>query len=116
MKKLFIFVISLLTAFSVYANEIVSAVTISVSGNKNLQISVDGRDYNLNSNTGAGNKTIIAFSNLAMGQHALQVTRTDLITNRSDRISTTFNLRDGYDMLIKVNKENRALGKSGSDE
>lgn len=42
MKQLSIFLISQLTAFSVHAQQNVSSVTITVTGNKNLQISVDG--------------------------------------------------------------------------
>jgi hypothetical protein len=105
MKQVSIFLISFLTALSVHAHRDInaSAVTITVNGNKNLQISVDGRAYSLSNNTGAGNKTTIAVNNLEMGQHRLQVTRTGSNLNRSDRISTVFNLRSGYDMLIKVN-------------
>ena len=105
MKQVSIFLISFFTALSVHAHREInaSAVTITVNGNKNLQISVDGRAYSLSNNTGAGNKTTIAVNNLEMGQHRLQVTRTRSNLNRSDRISTVFNLRSGYDMLIKVN-------------
>jgi len=103
MKHISILLISFLTAFSVHAHVSTSAVTITVSGNKNLQLSVDGRSYTLSNGTATGDKTTFAFNNLEMGQHTLLITRVDLNTNRSDRISTTFNLRDGYDMLIKVN-------------
>jgi acylphosphatase len=105
MKQVSIFLISFLTALSVHAHRDInaSAVTITVNGNKNLQISVDGKIYSLINGTAAGNKTTIAVNNLEMGQHRLQVTRTGNNINRSDRISAPFNLRSGYDMLIKVN-------------
>ena len=49
MKQISIFLAGLLIALSVHANDITaaSAVTITVNGNKNLQISVDGRDFSL---------------------------------------------------------------------
>jgi len=105
MKKISIFLAGLLIAFSVQAyNKIIaSAVTITVNGNKNLQISVDGREYNLVNNIATGNKTTISVNNLENGQHSFLAIRTDLNTNRSHRIATTFNLRQGYDMLITVN-------------
>ncbi len=105
MKQLTIFLISFLIALSIHAhnNLIGGAITITVNGNKNLQILVDGKDYNLSNTDATGNKTTIYLNNLETGQHTFQVIRTDRNTNRSDRISTTFNLRYGYDMLIKVN-------------
>ncbi len=105
MKQVSIFLISFLTALSVYAhqNMSASAVTVTVNGNKNLQISVDGRDFNLNNSSPIGNKTTFSLNNLETGQHTLLVVRTDQNSNRSDRISAIFHLRYGYDMLIRVN-------------
>jgi hypothetical protein len=103
MKQVSIFFISFLTVLSIHAQQNMSIVTITVSGNKNVQILVDAKEYNPNSSNAAGNKTTIALNSVNIGQHTLQVTRTDQNTNRSDRISTTFNLRLGYDMLIKLN-------------
>jgi len=103
MKQVSIFFISFLTALSIHSQQNMSVVTITVNGNKNVQISVDAREYNPNSSSATANKTTIALNSVNIGQHTLQVTRTDRNTNRSDRISTTFNLRLGYDMLIKLN-------------
>jgi len=103
MKQVAIFFISFLTTLSIHAQQNTSVVTITVNGNKNVQISVDAKEYNPNSSNATGNKTTIALNSVNIGQHTLQFTRTDQNTNRSDRISTTFNLRLGYDMLIKLN-------------
>ncbi len=104
MKQVSIFLISILTLLSVAAHPYINgdAVTISVSGNRNLQVSVDGRDFNV-SNGAVGTKTTIAVNNLAEGQHTLKVTRTDLNSMRSVSITATFNLRNNYEMLINVN-------------
>ena len=105
MKQLSIFLISVLTMLTVTANPYINgdAVTISISGNKNLQVSIDGRDINAGSGTILAGKTTIAINNLTMGQHTLQVTRTDINTMRSGTITTTFTLRNNYEMLINVN-------------
>jgi hypothetical protein len=103
MKQISIFLIIFLTALSIDAQQNTSVVTITVNGNKNVQISVDTKEYNSNGSNAAGNKTTVALNNVNIGQHTLLVTRTDQNTNRPDKISTTFNLRRGYDMLIKLN-------------
>jgi len=103
MKQTSIFLLSFLTALSIHAQQNLSAVTITVTGNKNLQVSVSGSQYNPNNNSIIGNSTTIALNSLSIGQHSLVVTRVDENTNRPDRISTTFNLRYGYDMLINLN-------------
>ena len=111
MKHISILLVGLLTTLSVPAQSTLSvpmqrninAVTITVNGNKNLQITVDGKDYLLNTNIANENKTTIAISDLESGQHTLQVTRTGQNANRSEKISTIFNLRRRYDMLINVN-------------
>lgn len=86
-----------------YAQQRVSETIITVNGNKNLQLSLDGRDYAIISSNISGNKTTISISNLEIRQHTLVVTRTGKNSNRSERISTTFNLRNRFDMLVKVN-------------
>jgi hypothetical protein len=105
MKRVILIFSSLLFTLSVLAYPLFtgSAVTITVNGNKNLQISVDGRDYNLYGNVVLGNKTTISLTNLQAGQHTFQAIRNDQNTNRSEKISTTFNLRNGFDMLININ-------------
>jgi hypothetical protein len=119
MKQVSIFFVCLLTTFSVLgqpdmsvpvqpnmsvlAERNMNAVTITVNGNKTLQITVDGKDYNIINNAPIGNKTTIEIGDLESGQHTFQVTRTDQNTRRREKISTIFNLRRRYDMLINVN-------------
>ena len=111
MKQISILLVSLLSTLLVTAQSTLSvpmqrnanAVTITVNGNKNLQITVDGKDYLLSNNISNDNKTAIAISDLESGQHTLEVTRTGQNANRSEKISTIFNLRRRYDMLINVN-------------
>ncbi len=109
MKQLSAIVIFLFTALTIYAQQYSNEVTITVNGSKNLQIAVDGRNYDLTNSTLKGEKTSIAINNLVVGQHSLQVSRTDPDANNTERISTVFNLRPGYDMLVRVNK-NGSLG------
>ncbi|HEY6063586.1 MAG TPA: DUF4476 domain-containing protein, partial [Chitinophagaceae bacterium] len=105
MKQLSIFFVCLLTTLSVLAQQYTnrSVVTITVNGNKTLQITVDGKDYNLINNDVIGNKTKIEIGDLESGQHTFQVTRTNQNGRRPEKISTIFNLRRRYDMLINVN-------------
>ncbi|MBL0272646.1 MAG: DUF4476 domain-containing protein [Chitinophagaceae bacterium] len=105
MKQVSVYLIILFTALSVQAQQPVtaSAVTISVYGNKNLRVSVDGKEYNLFNTIISGSKSTLTINNLEMGQHTLLFTRTDQPSNRTGRISTTFNLRYKFDMLIKLN-------------
>ncbi len=114
MKHISLFLAGLLAALSVPAQTSLSApvprnmnaVTITVNGNKNLQITVDGKDYILNAgntNIASENKSTIRISDLETGQHTFQVTRMGQNVNRSEKISTIFNLRRRYDMLINVN-------------
>jgi hypothetical protein len=105
MKQLSILFFGLLISFSVLAHKNIAGnnLTVSINGNKNLQVSIDGKDFNLSNSSILGNKTTIVLNNLEIGQHTLQITRTDLNTMRSDRISAPFNLRNNYEMLININ-------------
>lgn len=105
MKQASILLISLLTAFCVYAQQPGNAVTISVTGNKNLQIQVDERDYSLSNYSPTGNKTVITVNDLLTGPHSFQVSRTNMNYNRVEKIASTFTLRYRYNMLIKVNED-----------
>jgi len=123
MRQLSILFFSLLISFSVLAHKNVAGnnLTVSINGNKNLQVSIDGKDFNLANGSILGNKTTFVLNNLELGQHTLQITRTDLNTMRSDRISAPFNLRNNYEMLININNngsleliENLKPGISGN--
>jgi hypothetical protein len=97
---------------------LVTAQTISVtfSGtnkNKNYQVILDGTSYYSNSNIDAGNsnasvKKEITLANQLLGAHTIKVYRvrannTNNTANNGNAIySKTFELRQGYDMMIKI--------------
>ena len=101
MKSLLIFILSCLTALSVYAQ----TVTITVNGNRNRQVLVDGRSFTVdNSTTSPTLKAPIIINDLQAGQHTLQIVRLNPNTNTTNRTSsTTFNLRPGFDLEITIN-------------
>ena len=105
MKQVVVYLLAFLSALSVQAhqNMSASAVTITVNNNKSLQLFVDGKDYNLISDAAKNRQTTITINNLETGQHTLLFLRTSGNTNSSERLTTTFHLRYGFDMLIRLN-------------
>jgi hypothetical protein len=110
MKSLFICVVGCLTSFAVFAQTSANTVTINVTGNRNREVVVDQRSYPVTSitvnSTTAPTVSSIVIPDLQPGQHTLQVVR----TNRNNATvgsnnTSTFNLRNGYDMLITVNND-----------
>lgn len=101
MKSLIIFILSCLTALSVYAQ----TVTITVNGNRTREVLVDGRSFTVeNATTSTTLKAPIILNDLQTGQHTLQVVRLNPNTNTTNRTSsTTFTLRPGYDLEITIN-------------
>ena len=116
MKQILLTIISFLVAFTMYAQQVINTVTIVVDGTNNIRVTVDGRNYNLNSSN--SNSSTVSITNLVAGQHSFLVTRTTKNTN--ERISTSFNLRNGFDMLIKINANSSIelieTKKSGSND
>jgi hypothetical protein len=103
MKKLSFVLIGIAAMFAAAAQGR-STVTLNVNGNRsyNTQISIDGRSYTL-SNT--NNNTIGTLINdLTPGQHSLQIMRSRANARQND-VSTTFTLRNRYDMRINVNDD-----------
>ena len=105
MKQVVVYFLTFLSALSVRAHQNIgaSAVTITVNSNRSLQLFVDGKDYNLISDAAKNRQTTITINNLSTGQHTLLFTRTYGNVNNTERIATTFHLRYGFDMLIKLN-------------
>jgi len=101
MKSLLVFILSCLTALSIYAQ----TVTITVNGNRNREVLVDGRSFTVeNTTTSTTLKAPIIINDLQTGQHTLQVVRMNPNTNTTNRTSsTTFTLRPGYDLEITIN-------------
>jgi hypothetical protein len=69
----------------------ISAVSIEINGNRNLQVSVDGKIFDLRNSATSGTKTSIAFNNLGSGQHTIQITRTEAIPGIKETIPVLFN-------------------------
>ncbi len=105
MKKMSVLLICLFSLFITNAQQGMSEVTFTITGNKNLQLVFDGNNYDLVNSSSFGNKTTVIISNLAAGQHSFRVSRTDLNSNRAVQVSGGFNLRSRYDMLINVNAD-----------
>lgn len=118
MKHISLSIISFLVAITIYAQQVINTVNIVVNGSYNNRVTIDGRNYNLN-NSNSSSATI-SITSLVTGQHSFQVSRTAQNTNSTEKISTTFNLRNGFDMLIKINANSSIelieTKKSGSND
>jgi hypothetical protein len=86
-------------------------VNITVIGNRNKEVRVDGKTYTVNpvntdvSSTAAVNSPI-QITSLSTGQHSIEIVRTNRYNNTSRTgNTTTFNLRSGYDLNITVNND-----------
>lgn len=104
MKSVLFFTLGLLITQLSYSQEN-SSVTMAVMGNKNLQVTLDGKSHNLNNATVSGDKTSFTIASMEPGTHSFQVNRMDLNTNRSVKIEGEFFLRYGYNMLVNVNRD-----------
>jgi len=105
MKQLTIFLISFLSAITIFAQQKTSDVTVTVEGNKSLQLTIDEKNYSIAGGSVIGNKTTLLINDLVKGQHTFQVTRTDPNRNRAVKVSTIFMLRPRYDMDININED-----------
>ena len=105
MKQVVVYFLAFLSALSVQAhqNSSTSAVTITVNGNRSLQLFIDGKDYDLINEVAKNRQSTITINNLETGQHTLLFLRTNKNVNSSERITTTFHLRYGFDMRIRLN-------------
>ena len=89
-------------------------VTVTLTGNSNEQVYIDGRNYTPGNNRNNGYNNTIQITDLQPGQHTLQ-----LNTNKNNGIlgsifggrnNTTkvFNVKTGYDTQIAINGNGRA--------
>src|SRR5690349_6574283 len=78
MKKL----VLIICAFAMGMIAEAQTVTINVTGNRNKQVSVDGRAYTI-SNTTSIAEQVVVINDLSTGQHTLQVTRSNTYNNRT---------------------------------
>lgn len=109
MKRFSTILFSLFTLTTVFAQQRqaqrVSMVNINLFGNKNVQVAVDGTNYNLNS--GTASKATVALNNLTVGMHTLTLTKTNnnnrANNNENNYVTTQFNLRRNFNMTININ-------------
>jgi hypothetical protein len=99
MKKLFLLSLGLGLFLSVLA-QTQRTVTIDVTGNRNKQTAVDGNTYAVTNSLNTDQQTI-TINGLANGQHTLVLYRT--VNNRTSSSSSTFSLREGFDLTIAIN-------------
>jgi alpha-D-ribose 1-methylphosphonate 5-triphosphate synthase subunit PhnG len=107
MKTLLITLLSCFIGLTVWA-QTTPTVTIKVNGNRNREVRVDGENFMVSAETNSVNSpnAPITISQLALGQHTLQVIRANP-NNSNNTITgatTTFNLRANYDLKITVNQ------------
>ena len=98
MKTILIALVSSFLTISAIAQ----TVTVTVMGNRNKQISIDGTVYTIEAAPNA-NRTPMVIPGLALGQHTLEVVNGNPNDNVDDEnVSTSFKVRTGYDMQITV--------------
>ncbi len=103
MKKLSFFLVSLSISLSLLAQQRNnSTVIITVNGNKNLQVTIDGTVYTGYDNVVNGDKTTLQINDLENGQHSLEISRSGWNINRPEKISSAFYLRHRFDMQISL--------------
>lgn len=101
MKKLF----SIVSVFVMFVSLAVAqnrTVSINVIGDRTKQVIVDGTTYTINNTTATAEQSVV-IPNLTSGQHAMEIIRSSQYNNRTTSTTSSFTLRDGYDMEITVN-------------
>ena len=97
MKTIAILFISVIASTAVIA-QTTSTVTINVRGTNNRAIMIDGSEYTVTNDYNTNANTPIIVSNLQSGQHTLQIRR----DNEVNPSSTSFTVRNGYDLQITI--------------
>ena len=76
-----------------------SSVTIKTTGNRYKQLIVDNKTYTINNTTTTGASEIV-ISDLATGQHTLQLVRNSQYNAANSK--STFETRTGYDLQLNI--------------
>ncbi|HEY1113645.1 MAG TPA: DUF4476 domain-containing protein [Chitinophagaceae bacterium] len=96
MKTLFTFLLGSLVAFSAFAADQYGRLTVTLNGNRDYRVVVDGRNY--------GGTNRIYLNDIGPGRHTIQVFPAQ--SNRGRKIqpihSVNFTMRPDYDMNIRV--------------
>jgi hypothetical protein len=111
MKNIFLLLSGIIITSSILAQSSQSqrtgVVYITVNGNKNLQVAIDGdvKTFISNTSTSTVNKTA-PITNLEAGMHTITFTGTGANNNRMvENMATEFNLRRNFDMYININAD-----------
>jgi hypothetical protein len=99
MKKISSLVLALVFAIAAWGQS--STLTITVNGNRNVQLLIDGSSYTL-----PVNSKKLTVSNLVAGQHTLQVIRgvnPNSKNNNTTSTTSTFIVRNGFNTNVTVN-------------
>ena len=97
MKKILILLVGCVMITSVFA-QTVSTLTITVKGNNNDAIIIDGKEYIVTNDNTTNTNIPIVVSSLQAGQHTLQLKRRDEL----NIASIPFIIRTGYDLHITI--------------
>jgi hypothetical protein len=101
MKKLVSFIALLaMTTIAIAQTQLERTVTIDVTGNRTKRIAVDGNYHTITNLTTTEEQSIL-INGLQNGQHTLELFRGNQ-ANEVRSYQTTFNLREGYDMTIRI--------------
>ncbi len=102
MRSFFSLLTFFVLALPVFAQRNANQVNLTIVGNKDLRLLVDGRDQALSNPVITGNSSSGNLERLNNGQHTLQISRTNLNTNKMEQVNASFTLRRGYDLDITV--------------
>jgi len=101
MKTIFSALAGLLLTSAVYA-QTRPVVTINMTGERNKQITIDGRYYSL---TTDGNQyQTVVVPDLSVGTHTIELTRSNFFGLQTTSRST-FTTRNGYDLTLTINSD-----------
>lgn len=102
MRTVFLIVVlTLISNIAFSQTEPYGNVTLNVKGNRTSKIAVDDRYYTI-SNTTVNEEKAVVINSLANGQHTLEIVRRNQY-NRTISSTSTFTLREGYDLTIDIN-------------
>jgi hypothetical protein len=106
MKTLFTLLLTGLTALSAFAADVTGRITVSLNGNKEYQVLIDGKNYYANNDR-------IFLNDVRAGRHTIEVfnVRNNYSRNNRNKVKPvyagSFTVRQQYDMNITVDRNGR---------
>lgn len=103
MKKISTFLLTSLMAVSVFAADVTGRVSVSFTGNKAYEVSIDGRNYYFDNNTAT------YLNNIRPGNHTIEVYAVKNKGRKNNRpiYQSSFVVRPKYDLNILVDRNGR---------